>query len=314
MIIHFDTDSSKVTLLQQQNDKKSFVVDFLYKRNMNENKFNFPSIIEKVCAEKEIVKILKKEANTVVLPNDFVCIDTLTVPYEKRDTRRYMLSKFDLLYGGKDKFVLKDEMFSKNRNVATFLLYIAKSEIVSQIVKTFERFGVKIKNISFEASVLAESILPESKQFAKQNFLVVKIGKQIFEFVVLIKGRIFAHDKVSFESNELSKKYAKYVKANYKKLSDNTSVNEKEIEKIRVNLQKNDKTDLLPTFIEDLKEFYRKSDFSIEFDNVIILDENNLIKNVTFGTKMDLDKNRTMYCTGKNYFIERKKGFWVWQK
>ena len=312
MIITFNLESSKIKLLQQQNDKKSFVVDFLSEyQSKDGSAFNFSKSIQSICEDPEILKILKKEKNSVVLPDPFVCVDCLTVPFEKRDPRQYLNSKFELLYGEKKNFAFSDDIYLKNKNIVKFLIYITKSQNISQIVSSFEKYGVKIKRFSFESAEILEEILSENKQLLKENLLVACVSKDKFKFIVSAKGKLFAHQTVMFKSNEFAKKYAKYVKTNYKKLSNSATINEKDIEKTKVVSQRLAKNyELLPDYIKDFKEYFAKEDMSFAFDQVVVIDSKNLIDDELLENclKIEFDENKVSYAASGSYFMETKKG------
>lgn len=312
MIITFDTKTSKIKLLQQQNEKNSFVVDFLNEYQSKDGvSFNFSKAIQQICENKEILKILKKEKNSVVLPNQFVCVDSLTVPYEKKDPRQYLNSKFELFYGAKKDFAYSDDIYLKNKNAVNFLIYSTKSQNIFQIVSNFEKYGVKIKRFSFESSEILEGILIENRQFLKENLLIVIVNKNSFQFIMSAKGKLFAHQTVFFDSNDFAKKYAKYVKSNYKKLSNSTSINDKDIEKTKIISQKMAKNfEILPNYIKNFKDYYAKENLGFAFDQVVVVDNDDLLNGeiVKDNLKIKFDETKTMFLTSKGYFIEKKKG------
>lgn len=217
MIIYFDFNLSKIKLLQQQNEKKYFVVDFL---NEYSEKKDFESIINLICTQNdEIYKILKKEKNYVVLPNNLVAINNITVPYSRKIPNRYLETKFDLIYNKSKDLIMSEKLYLTDKTTSTYSVAITKQKYRDDIVSNFEKYGVKIVGVLFYSSLVKNYVLAKQKQLVKENFVVAYFGDESC-LSAISKGDIVCTQIVDGGKNGFAKKYVSFIKNNYTKLSE----------------------------------------------------------------------------------------------
>ena len=165
MIIYFDFNTFQTRFIQQQNEQKSFAVDFLMG---NAEKKDFSKIIEDFCKNnEEILNILKVEKNFVVLPDQIVGIDNLEVPTVQFSTKnKFFKTKFELLYNNKKNMIAYEKLYYKDKNKSIYHFAMTKFEIINQIIETFKKFNVLINGVSYFANVLSEYLFDKNKNFA----------------------------------------------------------------------------------------------------------------------------------------------------
>lgn len=316
MIIYFDYNLSNVKLLQQQNEQKYFVVDFL---NEYFKERDFEKIITNICGKsEEILEILKKEKNTVILPNEFVAINNIEVPNIKRKTKEHFETMFDLVYN-KDKDLQKTEfLYSTNKNIATYVFVATKEKFIKQITSTFERFGVKINNFSFFSAMVRDYVLQAQKSFAKENFVIALIGDNI-DLVAVSKGVIACHYTIYNNIEKQSKKFVAYIKSNYKKISKEEINLEDLFKKSEKKEKKVDFYQRVQIFVDSFAGYLKNSNLHFEFEKIVFIDntEKKLVDFDFKGEIFDFEKVdivELMKLSKSNYFIEQKKGFFNFGK
>ncbi len=311
MIIYFDYNLSNVKLLQQQNEQKYFVVDFL---NEYFKERDFEKIITNICGKsEEILEILKKEKNTVILPNELVAVNNIEVPNIKRKTKEHFETKFDLIYN-KDKDLKKTEfLYSTNKNIATFVFATTKEKFIKQITSTFEMFGVKINNFSFFSAMVRDYVLQAQKSFAKENFVVALVGDNI-DLVAVSKGEVVCQYTIYNNIEKQSRKYVAYIKSNYKKISKEETTLEDLFKKSEKKEKKVDFYERFQFFVDNFSKYLKNSGLNFEFEKIVFIDntEKKLADFDFKGEIFDLEKVdvvELMKTATSNYFVEQKKGF-----
>ena len=270
MVIYFDLEATKLKFMQQQNNKKYFVVDFLYNKS---EPLSFENILTFALDEnKEIIDIMKHEKNYVVLPNNAVSIINIKVPFSKREAKPYYSTKFNLMFPNASELLRKDMLYYSTKDSSEYVWYITKKDYINQIKNTFQKYGVKISGITY-ASEMQYSYLLKTKNLSKENALVLDIKKGAFSYFAVSKNMIVAHQQINFDDNLFAAKYAYFIKTNYKNLHLKNNDIDKNIEQTRANLQKNNEKALKFEFIvKEIKKYFENCDLSLSFNKVVVFD------------------------------------------
>ena len=311
MIIYFDFDLSKIKLLQQQNNKKYFVVDFL---NEYSQKKDFESIINFICAQNEELNgILRREKNYVILPNELVGVSNLTVPYSRSKVNKYFKTKFDLLYNKDEKMIVCEKLFSTDKNTSTYTFAAIREKYTDQIVNTFAKFGVKVSGMTYLSEVFSDFTLAKNKNLAKENFVIAYFGDYA-NFVAVSKSEVVFHQKLKMNVNGLAKKFVSYIKTNYKNMSGNEEEFEEKISKLsKKATKKSINFEKVQIFFDQFIKNLKSSALEFKCEKMILIDNSekklqdfNFDGDINYFAKIE---NTTLfqYAT-KNYFLEVKKG------
>ena len=311
MIIYFDFNLSKVKLLQQQNEKKYFVVDFL---NEYVQKKDFESIINLICTQNdEIYKILRKEKNYVVLPNSLVGINSIIVPYSRKGANKYLTTKFDLIYNNAKDLKMKENLYFTDKTISMYTFVATKDRYIDSIYSNFEKLGVKLVGISFYASAVKNFVLSKQKSLAKENVVVAYFGDEIC-LSAISKGEVVCNQLVDGNKNDFAKKYVSFIENNYTKLSEKEIDIDEKLSKYDEKTEKKSQNFAkIQLFFDEFIKNIKNGDLKFVCDKVAIID-NSAKKLVDFDYNgelfyfVEIDDKEILSFANQNYFIAQKKG------
>ena len=309
MIIYFNFNMNRVEFIRQQNGDDGFAVDFLMEYALTKN---FSAIIDSVLQNNEkIIETLKKEKNYVVLPDEVVGLGNMEVPANRWKAKEYFDTKFNLIYNKYKNLTVVSEVYSKNRNAQTFCFCMTKTEIIYQIINSFNKYSVKINGMTFYSKLLTDYALNAKKELLKQNFLIIQNDK-ILKFIAVTNGQVVGNRILlaDIKRENFAKKYIQFAKST--KNNQNFDINDldKEIEKVKLpKAEKIDFEDKIKFTIADIKNFYANSNLKIKFDKIVLLDATNKVNVMNNETiKIDCNTQEILKNYQKSYLFLQKKG------
>lgn len=271
MIINFNFNLSKVEFIWQQNNNQYFAVNFLMENAIQKN---FKAIIEQVLSSNsELVEILKKDKNFVVLPDEVMGFGNLEVPFSRWNANKYFSTRFDLIYNKNKNLSYYSSLYNSNKNISIYLFASTKKQIIDDIVSTFSQFQIKISGISFYSKVLHEYILKCHSELLKHNLLVLE-KETDFKIYAYSDQNVLGFKKVNLSPNDqnFAKKYVKFAKNNLNKGNFYQNNTDELINKTKFEreypvefMQK------IQFAIDDFKEYFKNSNLSIKFDKTVLL-------------------------------------------
>lgn len=308
MIINFNFDTSKVEFIWQQNNNKYFAVNFLMEHKLCKD---FSAIIEEVLSNNpDILEILKKEKNYVIIPDEVMGYGFLEIPFSRWNSQKYFSTKFDLLYNKDKNLINYNELMRSNKSLSTYFFASTKQSSISEIISTFAKYQVKILGINFYGKVLIDYLIRTNPSLSKQNILVVEKEQNVKIYAVSL-GRFIGYKKMNISKNNqsFSKKYVKFIKNNVKVNELSKKDIDKQLEQIEPDEElKFDFMQKIDFAISDLKSHFVNSSFDVEFNKIVLL---NTISDVTLeddivNIERDIVKILTSYR--KSYLYPQKKG------
>lgn len=308
MIINFNFDTSKVEFIWQQNNNKYFAVNFLMEHVASKN---FSAIIEEVLANSpDIVEILKKEKNYVIIPDEVIGYGFLEIPSSRLNSYKYFSTKFDLLYNKDKNLINYNELMSSNKSLSTYFFASTKQSIISEIISTFAKYQIRIFGISFYGKVLTDYLMKTHPNLAKQNILIIE-KEQSIKIYASAMGKLVGYKKVDLSKNnqDFAKKYVKFIKNNVKV----NYFTKKDIDKQIYQTQPEEdvKFDFIQKIdfaITDFKTHFVNSTYNVEFNKLVLL---NTIPDVTLeDDKVNIEKDEVKILSSykKSYIYPQKKG------
>jgi len=316
MIIYFDFSANKTRFIKQQNENKSFAVDFLIDKSQ---KRDFASIIEQICTQNdEILHNLKTEKNYVVIPDQVVGFDNLEVPTTQSffsTKNKFFQTKFDLLYNQHNNMSVFENLYYKDKNKSIFTFAMTKTEIINQVINSFKKYNVLISGISYFSNVLGEYLTQKQKNFAKSNCLVVFNKKTVGLFAysngITLGTKLFENSK---NKQILAKKYAKFAQNRHnltKYLNDDFDLNV-----AKTKLDKQVETFETPKFewaVDEFKNNFEKSNLNIKFNKVIVLNnsKSEQVEKENYFEINDFSVEDILLAYKKSPLYTAKRGFWL---
>ena len=314
MIINFNFNLSKVEFIWQQNTSKYFAVNFLME---NAKQKNFKAIIEEVLpSNNDIVEILKKDKNFVVLPDEIMGFGSLEVPTSRWNSNKYFSTRFDLIYNKNKNLQYYNSLFSSNKNTSQFLFASTKKQIIDDIISAFNQFQIKIVGISFYSKVLYDYILKVHGELSKQNLIVLEKEKD-FKIYAFSAQNVLGFKKVDLSQNDqiFAKKFVKFAKNNLNKGNFYQNGTDEIISRTKV--EREYPVEIMQKFqfaINVFKEYYKNSNLQIDFDKTVLLNtknDENFSKDIIM---LEFDRAKILSSYKKSMLYIAKKWGILWNK
>lgn len=308
MIINFNFETSKVEFIWQQNNNKYFAVNFLMEYISSKN---FSAIIEEVLStNQEILDILKKEKNFVVIPDEVMGYGFLEVPFSRWNSKKYFMTKFDLLYNKSNNLINYNDLLVSNKSLSTYFFASTKQTIINDIISTFAKYQVRVMGISFYGKLLTDYLIKNYPSLSKNNVLLIEKEQNLKIFAISM-GKFVGYRKINISKNNqnFAKKYVKYIKNNIK----NNDFSKIDIDK-QIN-QLPEEEELKFDFIQksnfainDFKLHFSNSNEKLEFNKIVLF---NAMTDVTLEddiVNIEKDIVKILSSYKKSYLYPQKKG------
>lgn len=314
MIINFNFNVSKVEFIWQQNKNQYFAVNFLMD---SASKRDFKAIIEEVLSSnEEIIRILQKEKNYVVLPDDIAGYGNLDVPYSFWNSKNYFQTSFDTLYNKNNNLVYSNKLFNSNKNVSTYLFVSIRKQIIDDILNTFGKYSIRIMGMSTYSNVLYDYVIKNHGELSKHNILIFE-KENNFNIYAVSHNFILGYKNVKLDANDqiFAKKYVKFAKNNLKQSGFYKNDMDDLIEKSKIEQEYPiDAMQKIRFTIDDFKNHFKTSKLNIIFDRTVLLNSKTDFESDNQIISLVFDKTKILasYKTS-NIYLSRKRGL-LWKR
>lgn len=262
MVIYFDYNIKKLLFIKQQNKQQYFAVDFLFENDFN----SIEKQLEKVFKDNHsLLSSLKHGKNKLILPDQFIGFDILTVPSVKFGKNQYFYTKFNSLYNQKENLNVYPTALLKTKDQTVFNFCFIKKDIVENFILVFRKFGVNINFISYYSQALVDYLTIANKQIQKSLSVVVLNTKNSVKLVAVSSGNILGMEQFEIkEDNSIAKKFANSlrVKRKFETGKDQTSV-------VKNNTDFNS---MLNMYLVDFIKSFNQPEIVFNFENAYLID------------------------------------------
>ena len=305
MIIYFNFDTNQLEFFTQQNSEKYFAVNFLCE---NAKLKRFDKIITDVLENnKQIVTLLKKEKTIVVLPDEVVGYGCLEVPNSRFKSKQFFNTKFNLIYNKNNDITVISKVFSLNKNSKKYCFCALKTNIITQIINTFEKFGLRVAGITYYAKVLCDRLLSYKKELIKDNFIILQHETKLKLFAVSY-GQVLGRKILDlFDENTFAKKFVEYSTGKKSKsISENL---ENGIKKIKIKKSSVSDENKITFALEDFNSYFKNEPYNINLEKIITFNLPQNFSQYKYCVVIDELTKENIFSMVKNgYFYPIKRG------
>ena len=126
---------------------------------------------------KNFVTDSKKIKKSLVLPDEIIGFDTLTIPaFSPLKTNSNVKLKLSLDFKDFDNLNLKFKQILKVKPNVSYSIQFVKKRIINEIIVRFKNLGVNFKNINFYSSCLAD-FYSSKLRLSKHNSIIVRVDE-----------------------------------------------------------------------------------------------------------------------------------------
>lgn len=181
---------------------KDLTLDFTEK---NMQKFKFENIDDISLQEffdkfekneleisKDLIENLKKEKQLLVLPDELICFDFVTIPnlgYVR--SKKSLNTKLSINYKDIEKLGKSIKIVNRIKPNIIYGIQLARQEIAKKINDYFVQKGVKVKGLNFYSGCLG-SFYSSHVRGAKNASICVKISENKTTILAIIHGNVVA--------------------------------------------------------------------------------------------------------------------------
>ncbi len=194
LVIGFDTVKKFVRFwrVTDLNFAEAEVREFPYKESfLSEEFFNE---FRKICAD--YVSTLpenKQMVSYLVMSDNMVSMDNVSLPYMKRKNRDIALSgHLRNLYKNYKDLQFNKYIVSSNKQYITFILTILKKSRLTELYRAVTECKLPIKAATFTGNCLINSVLHFKPNLRKKSFIFLDIHNEYTNVAVCVKGRTAA--------------------------------------------------------------------------------------------------------------------------
>ena len=312
MIINFNFGLSKVEFIWQQNKNKYFAVNFLMEYSQTKN---FEAIIDEVLSSNdEILNILKKEKNYVIVPDEVIGFGSLQVPASKRSGNKYFKIRFDLVYNKHNNLTYTNDLYSVENGISTYTFACAKKHVFEDIISAFGKFSVKIFGISYYSQVLSNYVLKYRADVSKHNFIIMEKETNLKIYGVA-KGKVIGYKTVNLDKNyeNYAKKYVKFTKNNLNGNGFSKIDVDKRIDRLKADASDLNDIDKVQFAFLDFKNYFKTSSLKLGFQKIVLLNPSAEMDLDNSIINLDYDRVKILTCfKSSDIYTPKKRGI-LWQ-
>ena len=312
------------------NHDEDGVVDLKLGFQQNLNSANFSELFSngEINLPEELINLLKKEKQFLVLPNEIVAFDYALMPTLSFWKIKQALNlKLGIDYKNFEKYGKSYKLLKKTKSNSMFAVQLAKYKNSKQLIDYFSNKGLKIKGINFYSGALANFYASHTRG-SKNASIIVKISRTNTTIMAILHGAVVCTETLNcgekevyrnstYKFDEYSRKSIahKYVCYSVSQMAEGNKENTVSREQIEKAYSKTKTTqmagnfqsrslniiDLIHKKIDDMKMFLLQSEFNTSVENVFVD-----VKNDEVFAKLKLDDATKVYYP-ENEILKNQK-------
>ena len=200
MIFGVDVKNSRIKLMRTQSQVEKIVVEYLPFDDELALRGNIAEMFESALSNYVKEKGEFKSAPvTLVLPDNAVGIDAITLPTMKRSRLADVYAtEFKTLYKNHTNLQSKSIVIKSSKMATTYLVTMIQKKMVSDIDDVLDKYNLNLKTTTFAAAATAEALMTLGYKFGKHNTMIVDIKKEETEISFYGKDIIFGFSDLPF--------------------------------------------------------------------------------------------------------------------
>lgn len=154
---------------------------------------------------EELISQIKSEKQFLILPDEIVAFDTITVPsLSPWKVIQALNLKLSLNYKDIDSYSKKYKLISKVKPNSIYAIQVSKSQIAKSFSDYFSKLGIKLAGVSFYSSLLG-SFYSTHIRGAKQGSIIVKVSEKQTTILAIIHGFVVMTETLHAGESEIYK-------------------------------------------------------------------------------------------------------------
>lgn len=207
MIFGLDINNARIKLMRTQSQVEKieleylpFDLDLVHRGNIAEM---FESALSNYVKEKGE---FKSSSVTLVLPDNAVGIDAITLPTMKKSVLSDVYStEFKTLYKNHTSLQSKSLVIKSTKMSTTYLVTMIQKKIIADIDDVLDKYNLNLKLTTFAAAATADAVIALGPKVGKHNTMIVDVKKEETEIVFYGKDIIYGFSSLPFGYDVLKK-------------------------------------------------------------------------------------------------------------
>lgn len=200
MIFGIDVNNARIRLMRLQSQADKIVLEYLPFDVDLANRGNLADMFESALSTYVKEKGEFKSTNvTLVLPDNAVGLDTITLPTMKRSRLADIYaSEFKTLYKNHTQLQSKSLVIKSSKMSTTYLVTMIQKKMVADIDDVLDKYNLNLRLTTFAAAATAEAVIALGPKVGKHNTMIVDIRKEATEITFYGKDIIYGFASLPF--------------------------------------------------------------------------------------------------------------------